>query len=280
MPSSDELSPIEPRSLMSFFRNPIVGFVGTVVSVLSMGLSVYFYVQDHKFPALTYYVNPAKAVVVHAGETSKLRVLMDDQEIRSDVTAAQVQIWNQGKTPIRSGAVLSPLIIRTDSSAPILEANIRKTSRDVIHLALDKSQLSSGVVAVSWNILEQGDGGIIQIIFAGSPDTKITAAAVLEGQAAISQLIYPLKSISASEQIQKSLKTTQLVGLLIFELALLTLLTNLTFSPNTFQDTWKIRNRKLLLIGRIVTGVCAVVLSVLSIYIFLKMHTVTPPFGY
>lgn len=78
--------------------------------------------------------------------------------------------------------MLRPLVIQTENSVPILEVKIRKMTRDVVGLRLDESQCKQGQLSVSWDILEKNDGGIVQIIYAGSPDINITAQATLEGQ--------------------------------------------------------------------------------------------------
>ena len=69
-------------------------------------------------------------------------------------------------------------------------------THDVIGLKLDASQCDQGRLGVSWEILEERDGGIVQMIYAGSPDLKITAQAISEGQRRIidcSQLVPPVR---------------------------------------------------------------------------------------
>jgi hypothetical protein len=92
--------------------------------------------------------------------------------------------------------MLRPLIIETADQVPILEATIQMTTHDVIGLKLDASQCDQGRLDVSWEILEERDGGIVQMIYAGSPDLKITAQAISEGQRRIidcSQLVPPVR---------------------------------------------------------------------------------------
>ena len=195
----------EPAPLMRFFANPVVGLVGTLASVIGVLLAVYFYVQGTRFRELVYYVNPAQAIVVKTGEASRLRVLMGDRELKSDVTTAQIAIWNRGTESLKPGDLLAPLVIRTTPSVPILEATIRKKSRDVIGISLDEKHLEEGMVGVFWNILEEGDGGVVQIVYAGSPDTiAISVSGVIEGQHEIRRLQYSGKILSAAEQVHEN----------------------------------------------------------------------------
>jgi hypothetical protein len=151
---------------MRFFGNPVVDVIGALASIIGVPLAIYFYVQTTQFRELVYYVNPAQAIVVKAGEVSRLRVLVGDRELKSDVTTAQIAIWNRGKESLRPENVLVPVVIRTVPSVPILETKVRTKSRDAIGLGVDDAHLEEGAVGISWKILERGDGGVIQIVYA------------------------------------------------------------------------------------------------------------------
>ncbi|MFL6207529.1 MAG: hypothetical protein ACJ74W_01690 [Pyrinomonadaceae bacterium] len=183
---SKDPSSISPPKI---FFNPWVGFVGTIASVLGVAIAIYFYAEGRKNHQLAYYVNPAKTVVVQAGQASKLVVNFDNQVIGTDITAAQVAFWNQGKLSIRRDDVLKPIVIYTENNAPILEATLRKSSRDVVQISLSTDDLQKGRVPISWNILEHNDGGIIQLIYAGNPNVHINMDGVIEGQKNIFQVL-------------------------------------------------------------------------------------------
>jgi hypothetical protein len=178
----------EAKWLMRLFSHPLVGMTGTVAGVLGLVLSVYFYVQSDKKPDFVCLVNPAQAVVVKTGESSALHVFFGDRELKSDVTAAQVAIWNRGNESIRPENILDQVTLCTNPQVPILEAVVRKKSRSVVDVSLDQSKLSSGVVGVKWNILEQGDGAIVQLVYAGPPSTQIQITGVIERQNQIREL--------------------------------------------------------------------------------------------
>jgi len=212
-----------PKSnwLDGFLTNPVVSAIGLAVGVLGLILSIYFYVQGTKKRDLLCYVNPAQAVVVKTGESSNLHVFYGNHEpsheLTSDVTAAQIAIWNEGNESIRPDNVLRQVVIRTNPSVPILEASIRKKSRDVVNVTLDQSHLNEGVVGVQWNILEQNDEAIIQIVYAGPPTNQIQASGVIEGQGDIRQLrvVGQNKNVSAKPLSSKQLGTVFFVVALI-----------------------------------------------------------------
>jgi hypothetical protein len=151
--------------LIEFFSRPVVGIAGSIASIIGIALSVYFFVASRETPELTYFVHPAKAAVVRTGQTSRLSVQFDGQILTSDITAAQVAFWNAGRRPIRGGAILSPLVIRTGNREQILEVRLQKTSRDVVGMSVNSSRLASGEVEIRWSILEQNDGGVLQIVY-------------------------------------------------------------------------------------------------------------------
>jgi len=177
-----------------FFSNPWVGFIGTVASVLGVLLAAYFFLEGKENHQLTYYVNPSKAIVVKSGQASNLAVSFNGKIINTDITAAQIILWNQGKLSIKTDDILKPIVIYTENNVPILEATIRKSSRDVTQLSLNTEEIQKGLLTVSWSILEQNDGGIIQLIYAGGPEVNIYARGVIEGQREIIQL----KSVASS----------------------------------------------------------------------------------
>lgn len=171
-----------PSSLLRFFSNPTVGVIGSIASIIGVLLAIFFFRESTRERKLTYFVNPVKSIIVQTGETSGLSVSFRGNEIKGDVTAAQIAFWNAGKEPIRPQNLLRPFVIQTKDNIPILESRIRKENREVVELQLDQSKIEQGKVGVSWAILEEGDGGVIQIIFAGGTSVDVSVSAIIEGQ--------------------------------------------------------------------------------------------------
>ena len=118
----------------------------------------------------------------------RLKVLYQDQEVKTDVTAVQVEVWNDGKESIRAENVLESIVIRTTPVVPIIDATIRKTRRALSSIELDRTQFSRGILPLSWRILENSDGAIIQIVYAGSADVKLDIFGTIEGQNKLIQI--------------------------------------------------------------------------------------------
>jgi hypothetical protein len=175
-------------ALRRFFANPIVGIAGSIASIVGLVVAIYFFAESKRHRAFFYLVHPAKAVIVKAGQLSRIAVNLDGNPIDTDVTAAQVAFWNAGNEAIRHEHVLRKFTIQTQPAVPIIDATVRKTNREVVHVELDRSRLQHGELGVDWNILEHGDGGIVQVVFAGGPGTDLLAVGVTEGQPSVRRL--------------------------------------------------------------------------------------------
>ena len=111
------------RSPIAFFRDhPVLGFIGTIASIISVPLTIYFSLLGQRSRRLDFYLNPTTTTIVKNGESSDLHVLYGDKLITTDVTGLQIAVWNSGREAIHSQDVLDPVVIK--SSVPILEARI------------------------------------------------------------------------------------------------------------------------------------------------------------
>ncbi len=171
--------------------NPWVGFIGTICGIIGLPLSVILFFYAVKVPHLTYAVYPIKTTVLQSGLAAGLRVLHNNEEIKGDVTAVQIAIWNNGREPIVKENILTPPKIVTRPAVRILEATIRTQSRKEIEFSLDNRSLNEGVVPVLWKILEQSDGATVQLIYAGPVETKFDLEGTVVGQRTIAPAFYP-----------------------------------------------------------------------------------------
>jgi len=169
--------------LTRFLSHPIAGASGWAATILALLLSIYFYFVPQRHRELSFEVHPSKTVIVKAGQLSRLTTSLDGKAVTTDLTATQVAFWNEGNEPIKSEHILSPLMVHVE--APILDVVVIKQSRTIVHLDIDKTQAAKGDLSIRWNILEQGDGAALQLIFGGGVATAVTASATIEEQPTI-----------------------------------------------------------------------------------------------
>ena len=259
--------------LVTFFSNPIVGIIGSLASIIGVFLAIYFYIEGKAFPDLTYAVHPAKALVTRAGQSSKLITSYDGKIINTDITVAQIALWNRGKLPIKKNNILKPVVLYTTGNTPILEASIRKVSRDVTNLSLETDQLQEGRLTISWDILEKDDGGVIQLIYAGNSDVAIQADGVIEGQREIKHTTFLERVSPPSDQYSPVVSAYRRLGYSLFGVGI--------FSTLLFSIGLALRKR----VGLPFSFPWFEVLITLfcfgaAIYFLLIAGDPTPPFGF
>lgn len=167
--------------------NPWVGALSILTTLIGLPLAIYFWYESRVRPDLAFYVHPVRATVVSAGRVSRLRVSYDRQDLATDVNIAQMAIWNAGKRSIREADVLERIEIFAEPVVPVLEATVTKVSRNVTNFRILDEHFKDGVISLSWRILENGDGAILQIVYAGSPEAAFKIRGTIEGQREIRQ---------------------------------------------------------------------------------------------
>jgi hypothetical protein len=301
----------EKSRLIRFLSNPLFGFISAILAIISLILVIYFYSEEKSKRELKYYCHPVKATVVKAGHTASLEVFCENEKIKSDVTAVQVAIWNHGKKPIKKEDILEPIILYTEPNTLIIDVAIRKQTREVINLNIDRNFFKEGFIPVSWQILEHNDGGILQIIFAGSSDVEILAKGTIEGQRSIKRIKYAGKIKTPSEQIKYEVAEYKIAGFVLLVNGILMffiLIFSIVKKPKSeklYEEIEKADDEKLRakvleefeielekernLFDRIISskafiktffligGICSFIASV---YFFLKSGAIGPPFGF
>jgi len=198
-------------SVLKFFSShPIVGIVSFIASLLSIAAIVYTLAIGRDSRELAYRINPVKTSIVRSGQYGPLSVFVGLSKIETDVTAIQVAVWNRGRLPIFSGDVIEGVQLILKPSAKILDAEITKTSRSLIGLAIIDRNDDEGRLSLSWKVLEHNDGGVVQIILAGIMDTDVEVIGAIIGQPHITRINNP-KDIP----YQQRTLTTSLRGMLL-----------------------------------------------------------------
>ncbi len=171
--------------------HPLVGFSGTVASVVALGL--YLYASAIPARELVITSDPAIAIV-RGGQASSVDILYHGDKITTDVYARQVYVWNAGSDSIRGENILEPVGI-VIHGATILETRIKKFSRPLTKIGAKIDGLNR--VTFSWNILEHNDGAVIDVVYAAAEAGKIEGVGVVEHQSQVQGREYetPMTSV-------------------------------------------------------------------------------------
>ena len=119
--------------------NKWIGLIGIILAIGGIAATVTTFLVMWRYRELAYAVNPSRTAVLRKGEASCLKIFHDKREVTDDVTAIQIAIWNDGRESIRREHVLSPITLVTEPPVRILEATIKKRSREVVGFELKHS---------------------------------------------------------------------------------------------------------------------------------------------
>lgn len=263
--------------IRQFFSNPLVGILGSLASLVGLAVSFYFYYASIKNPLFSYHVKPGRATIVKSSEASGLEINYSGKQIRGDISAAQIALWNAGKQPIKTEHILNKIQIIT-SGVPIIEARIQKSTRDVCGIALDKNELEKGILGVSWKILEDGDGGVVQIIYNGNTGNEIKCIGDIEGQKKFGNY-----SDSAKIESKQEYKRPSILAVLLMPLTGLTLLCGSFFSiliGNRLIHDQKKPNRLNSIVLPLAPAVFLVIYLTFKAMKVFNEFSMSPPFDY
>jgi hypothetical protein len=159
--------------------------IGVVIGLMGLLLAYYFYRQSIQVRMPTFLVDPVRAKVIDSSgpKISDLSVLYRGKPVGDrDVVAVRVYFWNAGRMPIRKSDVLKPVECVLADGAEILDGRLLKSSRDITGLRLSAApEGPSNRLTVDFDILEENDGGAIQLVYAGPSDARVHFEGVLVG---------------------------------------------------------------------------------------------------
>jgi hypothetical protein len=182
-----ESKPVQPkRGLVDFFaENPRIGLIGTAASVVGLLLSPIFFFLGQKDRDVRCVTSASPTTIVKNGQSSNLRVFYEGKELTSDVTSVQIALWNAGRESVKRENILSKTIaLKFDPPSNIFEARVKNVTRSIVNFQLDASERANGILKCSWDVLEPGDGALLEVFYAGSA-AKVIRDGVIEGQGAI-----------------------------------------------------------------------------------------------
>jgi len=172
---------------LKFIKDHLSAILGHTVGVIGIALSIYFYMLSiaERQPILL--ITEPRTLVADAARTvnSRIQVLRSDgSPISGQVWAAQFYLWNAGKISINRANVLAPITIEfADSSVELLGYSVVNESRpEISRAALVADDKSKGrAISIDFQILENRDVVIGQVIYQGTAQSPINIQGTVEG---------------------------------------------------------------------------------------------------
>jgi hypothetical protein len=168
--------------IVRLISNPVFGVTTGVCGIIGIPLSIYLYFAAKEVPNLSYYASPSRTSIVALRDPSKLKIQYEGQDIKGDLSAALVTIWNAGSKPIFHLDILSPLNLRMEGGSRIIEVKQVNETRPLIGFKIDTRNKTSGILAFDWSILERNDGVRLQVIYQGDTRVSIRLDGAIIGQ--------------------------------------------------------------------------------------------------
>ena len=187
----------KPQGVIDWFaRNPRVGLLGTIASLIGLPLAIVLFLASEKERDIRFEQSASPTTIIRAGQSSDLRVQFKGRDLNSDVSSLQLTIWNAGRESVRRENILSKTLTMTIVPATtILEARVKKTTRDLLGFQLENLGTS---LVISWDILEPGDGALLEVIYTGTV-ANVKAEGAIEGKIPITEDI-PEKGLTQKER--------------------------------------------------------------------------------
>ena len=148
---------------MSFFNS---GWFGTLIGIVGILLSIYFYRKD-KIGARLDYQMAELIILDHNNLALGMSVNYFDKPI-TRLVKTQIVIWNSGIKTIEGEKIVAndPLKLIFNSSE-VLGCNVASTSREINKCAVYKEENKKNSLIFNFDFLDPKDGAVIDILHTG-----------------------------------------------------------------------------------------------------------------
>jgi hypothetical protein len=160
--------------------------VQNIITILTFAISYYWYLEQRKEVDPTFINDQQSKQVLYATDiaNSSIRISKQDgKPITSNVYVQTFYFFNQGKLAFRKEDVLAPVGFELGDSTQcqLLDYKILRTSRSIVNARLQRDTINDNRINLSFDILEEDDGFVGQIIYASSEPCILNASGVIAG---------------------------------------------------------------------------------------------------
>jgi hypothetical protein len=157
----------------SEFKKPI-NLISIGLGILSIILSIIFYVDSLKQKSISYRINSPASIVYDSKNSSAAFKLYnrDSTLINENVYLLSGTIWNSGDIEVKKEEVRRQLAIFLGNSTKLLDFKIIKQKDSIANFSMIKKE--SNLLQIDWDYFDPGFGFNFQIIYTGdiNPDIK------------------------------------------------------------------------------------------------------------
>ena len=167
------------NNVTAFLQHP---FVNLIVGVLVTAMFFYFVERKEIDPRYT--VRENELIAAQTSDAPELELYWNGEKI-NDVYSIKIAFWNSGKQFLSMDNVsnVNPIHIVVPNGVQILFAEVTKTSRPTLKFS---TTFISETKEIRINILDDEvmefmDGGVVKILYTGTPDSDFYVAGRIKG---------------------------------------------------------------------------------------------------
>lgn len=152
--------------------------LSTVIAVLSIMLSVYFYLESLQKREPYYLLHSSSQIYTKAVSSPKITVIDSaGKPVEGDIHVLELSFWNNGKLSIELADVRTPVFIEFPSGYRLLDSKVVRESKPAVS-AFKMSELqpngASPRVQLQWAHLDPALGARLQFIYVGEANPKLS----------------------------------------------------------------------------------------------------------
>lgn len=151
----------------------------SLVTIISLILSVFFYLKSHKSKSLSYEITSINVLRVNANTYNNLTVYFADSQIEN-FTVSKITIWNSGNITINGSDIAhgDPLRITRVEDVTILDAGTLYKSKKANQFDIE---LREDLIYVKFDYIDQNEGIVLRVYHTGTSSKSLELLGSIKG---------------------------------------------------------------------------------------------------
>lgn len=167
--------------IIELLSNPIIGFVGTVGTVLGIVLTVVLYQKGKQAKEPHWSIQTVNLFKDYSGTVAGLDIQYMGDKVR-DLSVSKVAFWNRGALTIDAGDLVDgdPLRLEANGKGRILSTKLISTNNKACQLLLSAS-LEKDRAFMKFEYLDRDQGFVLQVIHEGTSSNDLDLKGAIKG---------------------------------------------------------------------------------------------------
>lgn len=147
-------------------RDPVWQFIGTVIGIIALLASIFFYVQSQQLKSLQIvFLANVSAVVIDDVVENKIQINYEDKKV-DNLSLLTVKVKNIGNQSIRPEDYVEPILFSFPEQSEIIESSVITSIPENIDL---KATVVKNTATLSTSLLNAGDEVIVRFVVINVP---------------------------------------------------------------------------------------------------------------